>query len=92
MSKRKTAFITGITGQDGSYLAGLLLSSPTGVEVLIADAKKVKRSLNWTPKITFKDLVKIMLEADLLASGLEAPGEGDAILAKKGKKKWWKGE
>jgi len=65
---------------------------PTEVEMLIADAKKVKRSLNWTPKITFKDLVKIMLDADLRSAGLEAPGEGDAILAKKWKKKWWKGD
>jgi GDPmannose 4,6-dehydratase len=65
---------------------------PTEVEVLVADAKKVKRSLNWTPKITFKDLVKIMLDADLRSVGLEAPGEGDAILAKKWKKKWWKGD
>jgi GDPmannose 4,6-dehydratase len=65
---------------------------PTEVEVLIADAKKVKRSLNWTPKITFKDLVKIMIDADLRAAGLEAPGEGDTIITKKFRKKWWKGD
>jgi GDPmannose 4,6-dehydratase len=65
---------------------------PTEVEVLIADAKKVKGALNWTPKITFKDLVKIMLDADLRIAGLEAPGEGDAIIAKKFRKKWWKGD
>jgi hypothetical protein len=33
-----------------------------------------------------------MLDADLRSAGLEAPGEGDAILAKKWKKKWWKGD
>ena len=56
---------------------------PTEVDVLIADAKKIKRALKWTPKITFKDLVKIMLDADLRLAGLEPPGEGDAIIAEK---------
>ena len=65
---------------------------PTDVEVLVADRKKVTCSFNWTPKITFRDLVRIMLDADLRAVGLEAPGEGDAVLTKKWKKKWWTGD
>jgi len=65
---------------------------PTEVDVLIGDAAKTERVLGWKPKIMFDDLVKIMIDADLRASGLEVPGEGDAILVKKFPKKWWKGD
>ena len=65
---------------------------PTEVDVLIADASKAANVLRWKPKVKFCDLVKIMLDADLRAAGLEAPGEGDAIIAKKFPKRWWKGD
>jgi GDPmannose 4,6-dehydratase len=32
---------------------------------LIGDASKAKKKLNWQPKTTFKDLVKIMVDADV---------------------------
>ncbi|MEW6103682.1 MAG: GDP-mannose 4,6-dehydratase [bacterium] len=38
---------------------------PTEVEVLIGDASKAKKKLNWKPKVTFKELVKIMVEEDM---------------------------
>ncbi len=38
---------------------------PSDVELLIGDASKAKRELNWEPKIKFKDLVRIMVESDL---------------------------
>ena len=38
---------------------------PTEVDLLIGDPSKAKRQLNWEPKVRFKDLVKIMTEADL---------------------------
>lgn len=38
---------------------------PTEVEVLIGDASKAKRDLGWEPKVKFKELVKIMVDADL---------------------------
>ncbi|MEK7669377.1 MAG: GDP-mannose 4,6-dehydratase [Patescibacteria group bacterium] len=38
---------------------------PTEVDNLIADISKVKKVLHWKPKTTFKDLVKIMVKADL---------------------------
>ena len=63
---------------------------PTEVGNLIANSKKAKNKLNWQPKIKFKDLVKIMIDADLRAAGLKPVGEGDKILAKKFPKKWWK--
>jgi len=63
---------------------------PTEVDVLIADASNAARVLKWRPKIKFNDLVKIMIDADLRAAGLIPPGEGDAIIAKKFPKRWWK--
>lgn len=37
---------------------------PTEVDLLIGDASKAERILNWKPKIKFEDLVKIMINAD----------------------------
>jgi len=37
---------------------------PTEVELLIGDPSKAKINLGWTPKVTFKELVKIMVTAD----------------------------
>jgi GDPmannose 4,6-dehydratase len=65
---------------------------PTEVESLIADPTKAKKELNWAPKITFTDLVRIMVDADMRAAGLEPIGEGDAILAEKFPNRWWKGD
>jgi GDPmannose 4,6-dehydratase len=38
---------------------------PTEVEFLQGDASKAKRKLNWEPKVKFKELVRIMVDADL---------------------------
>ena len=38
---------------------------PTEVETLLGDATKAKEKLNWYPKISFEQLVKEMIEADL---------------------------
>jgi len=38
---------------------------PTEVDLLIGDPAKVKKLLNWEPTVTFKDLVRIMVESDL---------------------------
>lgn len=38
---------------------------PTEVDLLVGDASKCKKELNWTPKYTLKELVKEMIEADL---------------------------
>ena len=44
---------------------------PAEVDKLLGDPTKAKKLLKWTPKTTFKELVKIMLEADLKAEGVE---------------------
>ncbi len=38
---------------------------PTEVDYLIGDAAKARKALQWKPKVTFKELVKIMVDADL---------------------------
>ena len=35
------------------------------VDVLQGDSSKAQKKLNWKPKTTFDDLVRIMMEADL---------------------------
>lgn len=38
---------------------------PAEVELLIGDSTKAKKQLGWEPKVKFKELTKIMVEADL---------------------------
>lgn len=38
---------------------------PTEVDLLIGDATKAKKQLNWEPKTTFKELVDLMVDADV---------------------------
>ena len=38
---------------------------PTEVETLLGDASKAKKKLNWSPKISFEELVKEMTDEDL---------------------------
>jgi GDPmannose 4,6-dehydratase len=65
---------------------------PTEPETLIADARLAKEKLGWAPKVKFKELVKIMIDADVRAIGLKPIGEGDKILEEKFPRKWWKGD
>ncbi len=41
------------------------LFRPTEVDNLIGDASKAEKELGWKPKVAFKDLVKIMVDAEL---------------------------
>ncbi|MCS6325897.1 MAG: GDP-mannose 4,6-dehydratase [Nitrospira sp.] len=38
---------------------------PTEVDLLIGDASKAKRVLGWEPKVSFGELIRMMVEADL---------------------------
>jgi GDPmannose 4,6-dehydratase len=40
---------------------------PTEVEELLGDASKAKGILGWEPKVTFKELVRMMVDADMEA-------------------------
>jgi GDPmannose 4,6-dehydratase len=43
---------------------------PTEVDVLLADTIKIKLMTGWEPTVKFKELVKIMVDADLKLEGL----------------------
>ena len=38
---------------------------PAEVDLLIGDASKANKQLGWTPKTSFKDLVRLMVDADV---------------------------
>jgi GDPmannose 4,6-dehydratase len=57
---------------------------PTEVENLIADASKARELLHWEPKVGFRELVRIMVDADMEEAGIVPPGEGRKILVGKG--------
>ena len=40
---------------------------PTEVDLLLGDASKAKKALGWKPRVRFKELVKLMVDADLEA-------------------------
>jgi len=63
---------------------------PTEVECLIADSRKAKERLGWEPRIRFKELIKIMVDADLKKVGLKPIGEGERILKEKFPNRWWR--
>jgi GDPmannose 4,6-dehydratase len=51
---------------------------PTEVDHLRADITYLKNLIGREPKVKFHDLVKIMMDADMISNGLPAPGVGIA--------------
>lgn len=41
------------------------MKRPAEVEVLVGDASKANKELNWYPKVKFEQLVNLMVENDL---------------------------
>lgn len=41
---------------------------PAEVDLLVGDASKAKRQLDWEPKVKFQELVQIMVDADVAAA------------------------
>jgi len=56
---------------------------PTEVWHLQADASKARDKLGWEPKVSFRELVWIMVDADLEAVDLKPVGKGKAVLERK---------
>jgi len=53
---------------------------PAEVDLLIGDPSKAQQKLGWKPSVTFKELVALMVEADLQALGHTLPnGNGSSI-------------
>ena len=42
---------------------------PAEVDLLLGDASKARRELGWSPQVSFKQLAKLMVEADLESAG-----------------------
>jgi len=51
------------------------LIRPAEVDILIGDPTKAKTKLGWKPKVTFRDLVRMMVDADLQAHGVKNPAK-----------------
>ncbi|CAM3529881.1 GDP-mannose 4,6-dehydratase [Marinicrinis lubricantis] len=51
---------------------------PTEVDVLLGDPGKAKRQLGWSPKVTFKELVSMMVHSDL------EEAQKDVVIEKEG--------
>jgi GDPmannose 4,6-dehydratase len=56
---------------------------PTEVDHLQADASKIRRELQWEPHVTFRELVRIMVDADMEDAGLTPIGEGVRVMGAK---------
>lgn len=56
---------------------------PTEVDLLMADATKARKNLGWEPKVNFKELIAIMVDADMEAVGLPPIGTGRRVLEAK---------
>jgi len=57
---------------------------PTEVDILLADNSKAKEKLNWAPRVTFGELVRIMMDHDMAKAGLEPVGTGITAVRNKG--------
>jgi GDPmannose 4,6-dehydratase len=57
---------------------------PTDVQLLVADASRAHADLGWRAKVTFRELVWIMVDADMAAQGLTPPGKGREVLIRHG--------
>jgi GDPmannose 4,6-dehydratase len=57
---------------------------PTDVELLLADPARARKDLGWNPKVTFEELIWIMVDADMEAQGLTPPGKGEEALRRHG--------
>jgi len=57
---------------------------PTEVDILLADNSKAKEKLNWAPRVTFTELVMIMMDHDMAKAGLEPIGTGITAVRNKG--------
>jgi GDPmannose 4,6-dehydratase len=62
---------------------------PTELEALQADPTRAEKKLGWKAKITFTELVKIMVDSDMKDAGLKPIGEGYAILDRVFPNRWW---
>jgi GDPmannose 4,6-dehydratase len=66
---RLSCEVAGLSDWTKVYKHNPAYDRPAEVDLLIGDASKAKQKLGWEPKVTFPELVKIMVEAELEAEG-----------------------
>ena len=54
----------GLIGQNAVVEIDARYFRPTDVQHLLGDPTKAKKEIGWIPKVTFKELIKIMVNAD----------------------------
>jgi len=52
---------------------------PTEVDMLIGDASKAKKHLGWEPKVSFKELITMMVESDLAEERMKLEGTAKRV-------------
>jgi len=55
----------GLGNWEQYYVHNPKFDRPAEVDLLIGDASKAKKDLGWSPKVSFEELVQIMVDADL---------------------------
>ena len=71
------ALITGMTGQDSAFgyigdkirdyiKINAAFYRPADINTLVGDSSKIKKDLGWKPKISWQEMCREMVEADLL--------------------------
>lgn len=68
----------GITDWEAYVETDPRLLRPAEVDQLIGDASKAKRQLGWAPRVTFAELVTMMVDSDVRMIKREPRGEEDA--------------
>ena len=65
---------TGVDAKDGRVLVEIdpRYFRPTEVDVLLGDASRAKRELGWEAKVSFGELIDLMVDADLEVAANEA--------------------
>jgi GDPmannose 4,6-dehydratase len=63
---------TGVDTRSGNTVVAIdkRYFRPTEVNILIGDASRAKERMGWVPSVTFKELVRIMVEHDLEKGGV----------------------
>jgi len=58
---------------------------PTEVDLLIGDPSKARKKLDWHPKISFKEMIIEMVDADLKMERMKLEGTGYPVMISKSK-------
>ena len=66
---RIVSLFSGCGGMDLGFRGGFTYLNryyrPTEVDLLLGDASKARKELGWEPKVSFKELAKMMVDADM---------------------------